>query len=159
MTKGKTNAMRILDKHKISYELLTYEAKEAVDGVTVASKIGKCIEEVFKTLVTRGASKEIYVFVVPVEKELDLKKAAKVVKEKKIEMIPVSEINKLTGYVRGGCSPVGMKKNYQTVIHESAKNLSSFVVSGGKIGLQIEVNPVDLVKVIPIQFDSIIVEG
>lgn len=78
---------------------------------------------------------------------------------KKIEMIPVSEINKLTGYVRGGCSPVGMKKNYQTVIHESAKNLSSFVVSGGKIGLQIEVNPVDLVKVIPIQFDSIIVEG
>ena len=159
MTKGKTNAMRILDKHKISYELLTYEAKEAVDGVTVASKIGKCTEEVFKTLVTRGASKEIYVFVVPVEKELDLKKAAKVVKEKKIEMIPVSEINKLTGYVRGGCSPVGMKKNYQTVIHESAKNLSSFVVSGGKNGLQIEVNPVDLVKVIPIQFDSIIVEG
>lgn len=159
MTKGKTNAMRILDKYKISYELLTYEAKEAVDGVTVASKIGKCIEEVFKTLVTRGASKEIYVFVVPVEKELDLKKAAKVVKEKKIEMIPVSEINKLTGYVRGGCSPVGMKKNYQTVIHESAKNLSSFVVSGGKIGLQIEVNPVDLVKVIPIQFDSVIVEG
>lgn len=159
MTKGKTNAMRILDKHKISYELLTYEAKEAVDGVTVASKVGKCTEEVFKTLVTRGASKEIYVFVVPVEKELDLKKAAKVVKEKKIEMIPVSEINKLTGYVRGGCSPVGMKKNYQTVIHESAKNLSSFVVSGGKIGLQIEVNPVDLVKVIPIQFDSIIVEG
>lgn len=159
MTKGKTNAMRILDKHKISYELLTYEAKEAVDGVTVASKIGKCTEEVFKTLVTRGSSKEIYVFVVPVEKELDLKKAAKVVKEKKIEMIPVSEINKLTGYVRGGCSPVGMKKNYQTVIHESAKNLSSFVVSGGKIGLQIEVNPVDLVKVIPIQFDSIIVEG
>ncbi len=159
MTKGKTNAMRILDKHKISYELLTYEAKEAVDGVTVASKIGKCTEEVFKTLVTRGASKEIYVFVVPVEKELDLKKAAKVVKEKKIEMIPVSEINKLTGYVRGGCSPVGMKKNYQTIIHESAKNLSSFVVSGGKIGLQIEVNPVDLVKVIPIQFDSIIVEG
>lgn len=159
MTKGKTNAMRILDKHKISYELLTYEAKEAVDGVTVASKIGKCTEEVFKTLVTRGASKEIYVFVVSVEKELDLKKAAKVVKEKKIEMIPVSEINKLTGYVRGGCSPVGMKKNYQTVIHESAKNLSSFVVSGGKIGLQIEVNPVDLVKVIPIQFDSIIVEG
>ncbi|MDO5794436.1 MAG: Cys-tRNA(Pro) deacylase [Turicibacter sp.] len=159
MTKGKTNAMRILDKHKISYELLTYEAKEAVDGVTVASKIGKCTEEVFKTLVTRGASKEIYVFVVPVEKELDLKKAAKVVKEKKIEMIPVSEINKLTGYVRGGCSPVGMKKNYQTIIHESAKNLSSFVVSGGKIGLQIELNPVDLVKVIPIQFDSIIVEG
>lgn len=159
MTKGKTNAMRILDKHKISYELLTYEAKEAVDGVTVASKIGKCTEEVFKTLVTRGASKEIYVFVVPVEKELDLKKAAKVVKEKKIEMIPVSEINKLTGYVRGGCSPVGMKKNYQTSIHESAKNLSSFVVSGGKIGLQIELNPVDLVKVIPIQFDSIIVEG
>ena len=159
MTKVKTNAMRILDKHKISYDLLTYEAKEAMDGVTVASKIDKATEEVFKTLVTRGASKEIYVFVIPVDKELDLKKAAKVVKEKKIEMILSSEINQLTGYVRGGCSPVGMKKNYQTVIHESAKNLSSFVVSGGKIGLQIEVNPVELLKVIPIQFDSIIVEG
>ena len=110
MIKGKTNAMRLLDKHKISYELHTYESKEAMDGVTVASKIGKCKEMVFKTLVTRGSSQTIYVFVIPVEKELDLKKAAKVVKEKKIEMILVSEINALTGYVRGGCSPIGMRK-------------------------------------------------
>ena len=114
MSKVKTNAIRILDKHKISYELMTYEAAEAIDGVSVANKIGRDPEEVFKTLVTRGNSKEIYVFVIPVAKELDLKKAAKVVKEKKIEMIAVSEINKLTDIFGGGCSPVGMKKNYQT---------------------------------------------
>ena len=159
MIKGKTNAMRLLDKHKISYELHTYEAKEAMDGVTVASKIGRCKEMVFKTLVTRGSSQTIYVFVIPVEKELDLKKAAKVVKEKKIKMILVSEINALTGYVRGGCSPIGMKKNYQTVIDESAQTLPSFIVSGGKIGLQIEVNPHDLVNIIPLQFASLVVEN
>ena len=153
MSKVKTNAIRILDKHKISYEL-----GEAIDGVSVANKIGRDPEEVFKTLVTRGNSKEIYVFVIPVAKELDLKKAAKVVKEKKIEMIAVSEINKLTGYIRGGCSPVGMKKNYQTIIHESAKDLSSFIVSGGKIGLQMELNPQDLSKVISVVFDSVVVE-
>ena len=158
MSKVKTNAIRILDKHKISYELMTYEAGEAIDGVSVANKIGRDPEEVFKTLVTRGNSKEIYVFVIPVAKELDFKKAAKVVKEKKIEMIAVSEINKLTGYIRGGCSPVGMKKNYQTVIHESAKDLSSFIVSGGKIGLQMELNPQDLSKVISVVFDSVVVE-
>ena len=152
MSKVKTNAIRILDKHKISYELMTYEAGEAIDGVSVANKIGRDPEEVFKTLVTRGNSKEIYVFVIPVAKELDLKKAAKVVKEKKIEM------NKLTGYIRGGCSPVGMKKNYQTIIHESAKDLSSFIVSGGKIGLQMELNPQDLSKVISVVFDSVVVE-
>lgn len=159
MSKVKTNAMRILDKHKINYELMTYEAGDAIDGVSVANKIGRHPEEVFKTLVTRGSSKEIYVFVIPVAKELDLKKAAKVVKEKKIEMIAVSEINKLTGYIRGGCSPVGMKKNYQTVIHESAKKLPSFIVSGGKIGLQMELNPQDLSKVISVVFDSVVVEG
>lgn len=150
--------MRILDKYKITYTLMTYEAGEAIDGVSVANKIGRNKEEVFKTLVTRGSSKELYVFVIPVAQELDLKKAAKVVKEKKIEMIAVSEINKLTGYIRGGCSPVGMKKSYQTIIHESAKDLSSFIVSGWKIGLQMELDPQDLSQVITTRFESVIVE-
>lgn len=158
VTKIKTNAMRILDKHKITYQVLNYEAKEAVDGVLVAAKIGRNKEEVYKTLVTRGQSKEIYVFVIPVAKELDLKKAAKEVKEKKIELIAVNEINQLTGYIRGGCSPIGMKKIYQTVIDESGKELSSFIISGGKIGLQLELCPIDLTSVIPIRFAHITVE-
>ena len=159
MAVQKTNAMRILDKNKINYEVITYDiSDDKIDGISVAEKTGQDVKEVYKTLVTQGASREFYVFVIPVDKELDLKKAAKVVKEKKIEMIAVSEINKLTGYIRGGCSPVGMKKNYQTVIHESAKDLSSFIVSGGKIGLQMELNPQDLSKVISVVFDSVVVE-
>lgn len=155
MASVKTNAMRLLDKHKICYQTLSYEAKEAMDGILVASKIGRNKEEVFKTLVTRGQSKEIYVFVLPVAKELDLKKAAKVVKEKKIELIAVNEINQVTGYIRGGCSPIGMKKIYQTIIDESAKSLSSFIVSGGKIGLQLELCPSDLASVIPVGFADV----
>ena len=155
MANVKTNAMRLLDKHKICYQTLSYQAKEAMDGVLVASKIGRNKEEVSKTLVTRGQSKEIYVFVLPVAKELDLKKAAKVVKEKKIELIAVNEINQVTGYIRGGCSPIGMKRIYQTVIDESAKSLSSFIVSGGKIGLQLELCPSDLLTVIPPRFADV----
>ena len=155
MANVKTNAMRLLDKHKITYQTLSYQAKEALDGVLVAAKIGRNQEEVFKTLVTRGQSKEIYVFVLPVAKELDLKKAAKVVKEKKIELIAVNEINQVTGYIRGGCSPIGMKRIYQTVIDESAKSLSSFIVSGGKIGLQLELCPSDLASVIPVGFADV----
>ena len=155
MATVKTNAMRLLDKHKICYQTLSYQAKEAMDGVLVASKIGRNKEEVFKTLITRGQSKEIYVFVLPVAKELDLKKAAKVVKEKKIELISVNEINQITGYIRGGCSPIGMKKIYQTVIDEHAKSLSSFIVSGGKIGLQLELCPSDLLTVIPARFADV----
>ncbi|MBQ8993730.1 MAG: Cys-tRNA(Pro) deacylase, partial [Turicibacter sp.] len=120
--------------------------------------IGRNKEEVFKTLVTRGQSKDIYVFVLPVAKELDLKKAAKVVKEKKIELIAVNEINQVTGYIRGGCSPIGMKKIYQTLIDESGKNLSSFIISGGKICLQLELCPDDLASVIPVRFANIILE-
>lgn len=137
--------MRILDSKKISYELLTYDELDGkIDGISVAGKINKDPEKVFKTLVTQGNSKSLYVFVIPVEAELDLKKGAKIVDEKKIEMIPVKDILKWTGYIRGGCSPVGMKKAYPTFIHESAGVQEEIVVSGGKIGLQLEINVSDL---------------
>jgi Cys-tRNA(Pro)/Cys-tRNA(Cys) deacylase len=142
MAAGKTNAMRILDAKKISYEMLTYDNKDGkIDGVSVAAKIGKNPREVYKTLVTQGLSKTIFVFVIPVEAELDLKKAAKVAGEKKVEMIPVKDIQKWTGYIRGGCSPVGMKKEYGTFLDESAQELPAIVVSGGKIGMQIVIDP------------------
>lgn len=137
--------MRILDKKKIGYELLTYENKDGkIDGLSVAEKIGKDAAKVFKTLVAQGASKELYVFIIPVADELDLKKGAKAAGEKKIEMIPVKEIQKWTGYIRGGCSPVGMKKGYSTFIHEGARQLETIIVSGGKIGLQLELKVSDL---------------
>ena len=158
MSKVKTNAIRLLDKKKISYELLTYEVDDQLDGITVATKINYPVEVVYKTLVTRGNSKNIYVFVIPVATELDLKKAAKVVAEKKLEMIAVSEINGLTGYIRGGCSPVGMKKVYPTVIDVTAQQLDYFIVSGGKIGLQMKLNPKDLEKVITLRFEKVTIE-
>lgn len=142
---NKTNAMRILDKKKIAYELLTYENKDGkIDGISVAGKIGKEPASVFKTLVTQGASKEIYIFIIPVAEELDLKKAAKATGEKRVEMIAVKDIQKWTGYIRGGCSPVGMKKTYPTFIHESASTLETIVVSAGKIGIQMELKASDL---------------
>ncbi|WP_213083597.1 Cys-tRNA(Pro) deacylase [Robertmurraya massiliosenegalensis] len=145
MKVSKTNAMRILDKKKIGYELLTYENKDGkIDGLSVAEKIGKDPAKVFKTLVAQGASKELYVFIIPVADELDLKKGAKAAGEKKIEMIPVKEIQKWTGYIRGGCSPVGMKKGYPTFIHDGARQLETIIVSGGKIGLQMELKVSDL---------------
>ena len=156
MSKVKTNAIRILDKHKISYELMTYEAGEAIDGVSVANKIGRDPEEVFKTLVTRGNSKEIYVFVISVAKELDLKKAAKSAGEKSLQMIHVKDITKYTGYIRGGCSPVGMKKLYKTFIQEEAKELENICVSGGKKGLQVKLEPMDLIKIINGSFADVI---
>lgn len=142
---SKTNAMRILDSKKITYELLTYENKDGkIDGVSVAEKINRDPKNVFKTLVTQGASKNLYVFVIPVAEELDLKKAAKAANEKKVEMIPVKDIQKWTGYIRGGCSPIGMKKAYSTFVHESANGLETIIVSGGKIGLQLELRTEDL---------------
>lgn len=145
MKEQKTNAMRILDGKKIKYTAHEYpHGKEAVDGVTVAGLIGRDPSCVFKTLVTRGASKANYVFVIPVDRELELKKAAKAVGEKSIAMIHVSEITPLTGYVRGGCSPVGMKKQFVTVYDESALEQESIIVSAGKIGAQIECAPADL---------------
>ena len=147
MAEFKTNVMRTLEQKKIKYKAYEYpHGDEAVDGVTVAKITGLNPDTVFKTLVTRGVSKKIYVFVIPVAMELQLKQAAKAVGEKSISMIHVSEINALTGYVRGGCSPIGMKKQYTTVFHESAVGLEKMVVSAGKIGYQVELAPSDLIK-------------
>ena len=144
----KTNVMRILDQKKISYRHYVYENKDGkIDGVAVAKKLGQPIERVFKTLVTKGG-KEYYVFVVPVAQELDLKVAARSVGAKSIEMIHVKEINALTGYIRGGCSPIGMKKQFQTVLDESAMSQETIIVSGGRIGTQVELAPSDLVRLI-----------
>ena len=138
----KTNVMRLLEQKKISYTPHSYpHADGPVDGVTVAGRIGVEPARVFKTLVARGASKAIYVFVIPVARELDLKKAAKSVGEKSIAMIHVSEITGLTGYVRGGCSPVGMKKRYRTVLDTQAQRVETLLVSAGKIGYQVELAP------------------
>ena len=147
MAEQKTNVMRLLEQKKIKYKAYEYpHGDEAVDGVTVARLTGQDPEKVFKTLVLRGASKAIYVFVIPVEAELELKKAAKAAGEKSVAMIHVSEINAITGYVRGGCSPIGMKKQYKTFIHESCLSLETMIVSAGKIGYQIELSPQELMK-------------
>lgn len=145
----KTNVMRILEQKKIAYTAHSYPHEEgvAVDGVTVAESMGQNPEQVFKTLLARGG-KNFYVFDIPVADELDLKKAAKAVGEKSIEMVAVKELLPLTGYVRGGCSPVGMKKLYPTVFHNSVENLSSVIVSAGKIGYQVEVAPHDLLTLV-----------
>jgi Cys-tRNA(Pro)/Cys-tRNA(Cys) deacylase len=149
MSQAKTNAMRILDAKKVSYEMLTYDNKDGkIDGASVAAKIARDPKEVYKTLVTQGASKNLYVFVLPVEGELDLKKAAKAAGEKKIEMIPVKDIQKWTGYIRGGCSPIGMKKEYKTFIDETCLNIDVMIVSGGKIGIQIVIKPDKLKEII-----------
>lgn len=147
MAKGKTNAMRILDGLHIAYTTHFYENKDGkIDGISVAEKIGVDKRQVFKTLVVQDGEKEPYVFIIPVQAELDLKKAAKAVQAKKVEMAPVKDIQKLTGYIRGGCSPIGMKKKYQTILDESAEGLPSIVVSGGKIGLQMELEVSDLIQ-------------
>ncbi len=155
--KLKTNAMRILDSKKISYEMLSYESEDGkIDGISVAHKIGVDEKNVFKTLVAQGTSKELYVFVIPVAEELDLKNAAKIAGEKKVEMIAVKDILKYTGYIRGGCSPIGLKRDYRTFIHESAKDLDFMIVSAGKIGHQIKLNPNHLVEVVSGKFENLI---
>ena len=155
--KLKTNAMRILDSKKVSYEMLSYESEDGkIDGISVAHKIGVDEKNVFKTLVAQGTSKDLYVFVIPVAEELDLKNAAKIAGEKKVEMIPVKDILKHTGYIRGGCSPIGLKRDYRTFIHESAKELDFMIVSAGKIGHQIKLNPNDLVEVVSGKFENLI---
>jgi Cys-tRNA(Pro)/Cys-tRNA(Cys) deacylase len=153
----KTNAMRILDSKKVKYEMITYESNDGkIDGISVAHKIGVDETQVFKTLVTQGVSKELYVFVIPVAEELNLKKAAIISGEKKVEMIDVNEIMKHTGYIRGGCSPIGQKREYKTYIHESAKELDFIIVSAGKIGYQIKINPKDLIYVTRAKYESLI---
>lgn len=148
MPEAKTNVMRTLEKQKISFTPHEYpHGDSAVDGVTVATLIGKKPECVYKTLVARGASKQIFVFMIPVHRELDLKAAAKAAGEKSVEMVHVSEINKLTGYVRGGCSPIGMKKQYKTILDSSALEQKTIVVSAGKIGAQVELAPQELTRI------------
>ena len=134
----KTNVMRILDQKKINYNTYSYVDTDAISGMEVAEVLGQNPNQVFKTLVTVSGKNINYVFVVPVNKELDLKKAAKVVGEKSIEMIKSKELLPLTGYIHGGCSPIGMKKMFKTVIDESCKNFETIIFSGGKIGYQVE---------------------
>jgi len=148
----KTNVMRILDQKKIPYQAYTYADTDAISGVEVAEVLGQNPNQVFKTLVTVGASKRNYVFVIPVCEELHLKKAAKAVGEKSIEMIKSKELLPLTGYIHGGCSPIGMKKLFKTVIDSSAEDFGTIIFSAGKIGYQVEVSPVDLKKVILYEF-------
>ncbi len=143
----KTNVMRILDGKKISYESHTYDPDATLSGEEIAGILGEDPEKVFKTLVTRGKSGGFYVFVVPVRAELDLKKAAKACGEKSIDMIKQKELLPLTGYVHGGCSPIGMKKLFPTFIHESSKCFDKIFVSAGKVGFQIELAPDDLISV------------
>ena len=143
---NKTNAMRILESMKIPFTHYTYECDEFVDGLQIADKLSLPYEKVYKTLVTVGASKNYFVFVIPIAEELDLKKAAKSVGEKNVEMIHVKDINQITGYIRGGCTAVGMKKQYVTRVDASAEAQPAIIVSGGRIGLQIELKPDDLCK-------------
>ncbi|MBR2480890.1 MAG: Cys-tRNA(Pro) deacylase [Clostridia bacterium] len=152
----KTNVMRILDQKKVEYNAYFYDTEEAVSGTVVASMIGKDPSCVFKTLVTVGASKQNYVFVVPVEMELDLKKGAKAVGEKNISMIKAKELLPLTGYVHGGCSPIGMKKFFTTAIDISALDHEKIIFSAGKIGYQVEVSISDLGKVIKFSLQDLV---
>jgi Cys-tRNA(Pro)/Cys-tRNA(Cys) deacylase len=144
----KTNVMRVLDGKKISYNSHMYEPDATLSGAEIAAILGEEADKVFKTLVTRGKTGAYYVFVIPVEKELNLKKAAKAVSEKSVAMIPQKELLPLTGYVHGGCSPIGMKKSFPTVIHETAKNYEKIFFSAGKVGYQVEVAVTDLERVI-----------
>ena len=148
----KTNVMRLLDAKKIPYVGHEYEQDPSMTGAEIASILGEEASSVFKTLVTVGASKQHYVFVIPVEAELDLKKAAKAAGEKAISMIKQKEMLPLTGYVHGGCSPIGMKKQFRTFIDASAENCSTIFFSAGKIGAQVAVSPHDLVKLIRAEF-------
>lgn len=152
----KTNAMRILEQKKIPFTHYTYECEEFIDGAQTADLLGLPHEKVYKTLVTVGADKNYYVFVIPIDGELDLKKAAKAVGQKSLSMIPVKEINAVTGYIRGGCTAIGMKKQYITVIHEAAMNLQTMIVSGGRIGSQIELKPEDLKVAVNAEFSDVL---
>ena len=154
----KTNVMRVLDQKKIPYTAHTYPADGPIDGVSVAGFLGQDVERVFKTLVTKGASGAYYVFDVPVAENLDLKKAAKAVGEKSIAMLPQKELLPLTGYVHGGCSPVGMKKQFPTVFHETVMLFDTVCVSAGKVGAQVEVEPQALLDLLGATAADIVVE-
>lgn len=151
----KTNVMRVLDGKKISYKSYMYEPDATMSGEEIAAILGENADKVFKTLVTQGKSNQYYVFVIPVKKELDLKKAAKAVSEKSISMIPQKELLPLTGYVHGGCSPIGMKKSFPTTIHETAQEYEEIFFSAGKVGYQVEVAVKDLEKVIRVSYADV----
>lgn len=152
----KTNAVRILERNKISYELITYECDEFIDGLHTAEKTGAPVEQSYKTLVMQGKSRQYYVFVIPIAREVDLKAAARAVSEKSVEMIHVKDLTTITGYVRGGCSPLGMKKQFPTVIDETAQIYDDIYISGGRIGTTIRLNPKDLAKVVNAKFADIL---
>ncbi len=154
----KTNVMRVLDSKKIKYNSFNYVDSGVISGMDVATVLEQNPDRVFKTLVTEAASKKNYVFVVPCNKELDLKKAAKAVGEKSISMLKSKDLLPLTGYVHGGCSPIGMKKQFTTVIHSSCADFDTILFSAGKIGYQVEVSPEDLKKVIPYTASDLVSE-
>ncbi len=144
----KTNAMRILDKEKIEYNIMTYSTSDGMnDAISVANKVNELPERVFKTLVLIGKSSELYVCVIPGNEKLSLKKASKLTGEKNIEMLPVNKLLPKTGYIKGGCSPIGMRKKYITYFHESILDLDKVTLSAGHLGTQIIINPKDLIKV------------
>ncbi len=153
----KTNVCRMLEQKKIAYSVIHYEEEGFTSGMEIASFLGEDPEKVFKTLVTVGKSKEHFVFVLPVNEELDLKKAAKAVGEKSIEMLPQKELLPLTGYIHGGCSPIGMKKFFRTTIHESAREQEKIYFSGGKVGVQVQVRVEDLSKVIRFEYADLVI--
>ena len=153
----KTNVMRTLEQKKIPYTAFSYDPDGPIDGVSVAAETGLDAASVFKTLVTKGASGAYYVFDIPVAENLDLKKAAKAVGEKSIAMLPQKELLPLTGYVHGGCSPVGMKKQFPTVFHETVNDLELVAVSAGKIGHQVQVKPADLLNLLRAKTADVIV--
>ncbi len=153
---NKTNAMRILDQAKISYTTKYYDCEEFIDGIHIADQLGQDYASSFKTLVTIGKTKNYYVLVLPIDKEVDLKKSARVVGEKSLEMLHVKDILAVTGYIRGGCTSIGMKKRFPTVIHESAQDFETIIVSGGALGTQIHLAPNDLQKVTSAKFADII---
>ena len=154
----KTNVMRVLDGKKISYKSHMYEPDAKLSGEEIAGILGEDADKVFKTLVTQGKTGQYYVFVIPVKEELDLKKAAKAVSEKSVSMIPQKELLPLTGYVHGGCSPIGMKKSFPTVIHESASTYEEIFFSAGKVGYQVEVAVKDIEKVVRYTFADVCTE-
>lgn len=156
--KNKTNVMRILDQHKIPYRHFSYESDGTHSGVEIAQMLGEDADRVFKTLVTEGKAGEHYVFVIPVGCELDLKKAAKAVGSKAVHMVKSKELLSLTGYIHGGCSPIGMKKLFPTVFHESAGQYDTIMFSAGKIGYQVEVSPDDLKSVINYNYADLVIK-
>lgn len=156
----KTNAVRMVEAEGVPYEMYTYEAPDGfLDGVSVATSLGQDPERVFKTLVTVGSSREHYVCVIPVAEELDLKKAARHFGEKKMEMLPVRQLTAVTGYIKGGCSPVGMKKPLPTAVDVSAANAETIIVSGGKVGLQMELPPEALLQLTGGELADLTVDG